>query len=106
MNDFERECQRQVDGVVDTLNEIAARENSREALEEYFDDVFDIEYRVDGRKEYRSVKVMITCGGPNIYVDTGDAYVRLYWGATEVEAPLSYNAAEKIDEIFEDWFRW
>lgn len=31
-------------------------------------DPFDIEYRVSGTGEYRSVRVMVACGGPNIYI--------------------------------------
>ena len=37
---------------------------------EYFSDVYDIEYRIGGGREYRSVKLMVACGGPNIYIDT------------------------------------
>lgn len=46
-------------------------------LYDYFSDVYDIEYRISGNGEFRSVRLMVACGGPNIYVDTGSQAVEL-----------------------------
>lgn len=110
MKDFEKECQERVDSIAKHLNDLADgkvdKEDECQSLYDYFDDVYDIEYRIDGRGEYRSVRLMIAGGGPNIYVDTNDAYVKLYWGSTYAEAPISYTASDLIDEIFEEhWIR-
>ena len=108
MNDFEKECQERVDRISNQLNNLAAGEISEEDecqdLYDYFDDVLDIEYRIDGRGNYKSVRLMIAGGGPNIYVDTDDAYVKLYWGSTQASSPLSYTASDAIDDIFEDMY--
>lgn len=87
--------------------ERAFSENQLEALYigDYFDDVYDIEYRIDGRKEYRSVEVMVAFGGPNIYVDTARQGVFLYWGSTRTEWMLTYNACDEIDDYFEEMYR-
>ena len=71
---------------------------------DYFNDVFDIEYRIGSDKEYRSVCVMVACGGPNIYVDTQSKRVELYWGGEEAHAYLSNEACAEIDSIFEELF--
>lgn len=70
------------------------------SLWEYFNDAFDIEYRVAGRARdaLRSVRVMVACGGPNIYVDTASRAVELYWWGERASYPVSYDAAEIIDE--------
>lgn len=67
---------------------------------DYFDDVFDIEYTVGSRKEYRGVRVMVACGGPNIYINTMTKNVELYWWTDSAHYPLSYDAVEAIDEYF------
>lgn len=106
MKDFEKECQERVDSIVKHLNDLASgnidEKDECQSLYDYFDDVCDIEYRIDGRGKYRSVRLMIACGGPNIYVDTNDAYVKLYWGSTYAKAPISYTASDEIDNIFEE----
>ena len=63
------------------------------------DGVYDIEYR-HGRdaSDLRSVQIMIAGGGPNIYIDTKTRAVELYWGTSHTEYPISYDAAEAIDD--------
>lgn len=67
---------------------------------DYFEDCLDIEYRVSGRfhDSYRSVCVMVTCGGPNIYIDTATKSVELYWWGDRASYPIHYEAADQIDE--------
>jgi predicted RNA-binding Zn-ribbon protein involved in translation (DUF1610 family) len=67
-------------------------------------DVLDVEYRVGSDKEYRSVKIMVACGGPNIYIDTAAAMVQLYWWTEYAEYPLSYDARDAIDEWAEEYW--
>lgn len=72
---------------------------------DYFeDDIYDVEYRCDGDKEYRSVEVMIACGGPNIYIDTGDRKVKLYWWTDYADWNISTEVADEIDSYFEEMF--
>lgn len=71
----------------------------QQSLYDYFTDCLDIEYRVSGRgrDDFRSVCVMVTCGGPNIYIDTASKAVELYWWGDRASYPLSYSACEAID---------
>lgn len=108
MKDFEKECQERVDSIANYLNDLANgnvdKEDECQSLYDYFNDVYDIEYRIDGEGNYKSVKLMIAGGGPNIYVDTADAYVKLYWGSTYEQAPISYTVSDEIDNIFEEMY--
>ena len=70
----------------------------------FFADVYDIEYRIGSDREYRSVCVMVACGGPNIYVDTGRKVVSLHWWTEHAEYPLSYDACDAINELFEELY--
>ena len=108
MKNFQQECEKQVKDIANYLNDLASgnvdKEDECQSLYDYFNDVYDIEYRIDGNGNYKSVKLMIACGGPNIYVDTNDAYVKLYWGNTHVQAPISYTVSDEIDNIFEEMY--
>lgn len=73
-------------------------------LYDYFNDVFDIEYRIGSDKEFRSVQIMVACGGPNIYVDTAEKAVLLYWWADKARYYISDEAAEAINQIFEEYY--
>jgi len=71
---------------------------------DYFDDALDIEYTCDAQKRYKSARVTIAWGGPNVYVDTRKKAVLLYWGTDEEEYPIDYDTCNEIDDYFEDLF--
>ncbi len=84
--------------------EIEEGDAEQASLYDYFDDVYDIEYRISGRKEYRSVCIMISCGGPNIYIDTRTKQVELYWWGDRASYPIRYDTVDEIDNYFEDYY--
>ena len=69
---------------------------------DYFTDCLDVELRVGIDGDYRSVKIMVACGGPNIYIDTAEAAVKLYWWNDRAEYPISYDARNAVDEWAEE----
>ena len=54
------------------------------------------------------VRIMVACGGPNIWVDTMERAVCGYWGSDEYKAYLTYDTCDKIvsliEELYEDRF--
>lgn len=56
----------------------------------YFDDndIYNIEYRINGNGELSSVKIMIACGGPNIYIDTKKMLFAFIGGGSAHNIPL------------------
>ena len=71
---------------------------------DWLDDALDIEYRIGSDRQYRSAEVMVACGGPNIYVDTGTQKVRLHWWGNYAEYPASISACDELDAVLEDLF--
>ena len=71
---------------------------------DYFEDCLDIEYRIGSGREFRSVRVMVTCGGPNIYVDTASKSVELYWGNAQESHPLTAYAVAAINDYFSELY--
>ena len=74
-------------------------EPEQQTLYDYFSDCFDIEYRVSGRDadDLRSVRIMVACGGPNIYIDTETKNVELYWWGDRASYPIAYDVIDEIE---------
>ena len=74
------------------------------SMYEYFDDVLDIKiccdietFRNKDPERIDGAKLMIACGGPNIYINTITGTVDLYWWSEEGHADLSSDAVSEID---------
>lgn len=71
---------------------------------DYFNDIYNTEWRLDANREYKSVAFMVACGGPNIWIDTGSKQVELYWWSDSASYPLSYDAVNEIDNFAEELY--
>lgn len=82
-------------------------ENEMEMLSmyNYFEDVLDIEYRINSDKQLRSVQIMVACGGPNIYIDTASKQVELYWWGDRASYPINYDVCDEIYDYFEELYQ-
>ena len=85
--------------------EIEESELEAVSIYDFFnDDIYDLEYRIGSDRQYRSVRVMVACGGPNIYIDTARKAVLLYWWTDHAEYSLLSSTCEAIDQYFEELF--
>ena len=73
-------------------------------LEWLGDGIYDVEYTIGSEKDYRGVRIMIACGGPNIYVDTHSGDVELYWWGESARYPMSSYVVDMIDSTYEELF--
>lgn len=71
---------------------------------DWLGDALDIEFRCSERKEYRSARVMVACGGPNIYIDTASKQVKLYLWSERASYPISSDAAAVLDDCLEEYW--
>ncbi len=85
--------------------EIEEGDAEQMSLYDYFDDIYDIEYRISGSGDFRSVCIMVACGGPNIYIDTGTKQVELYWWGDRANFPIHYDTVDEIDSYFEEMYQ-
>lgn len=105
MNENKEYCKRVVEEIEAIYNGDALNvDGETMTLYDYFADVLDFEYTITSRKEYKSVKVWVTLGGPNVWIDTNDDAVHLAWGTDREEYPLDYDVSNEIDSIFEEYF--
>ena len=71
-------------------------------LEWLGDGIYDVEYTIGSNKEYRGVRLMIACGGPNIYLNTRTGDVELYWWNESAQYPMDSDVVNMIDSIYEE----
>lgn len=71
----------------------------QKTLYDYLVDCYDVEYRIGGDREYRSAEICIALGGPNVYVDTAENAVKLFWGGDRATYYISGSLSDEIDDI-------
>ena len=66
----------------------------------YLSDVLSTRYTVSGRgaDDYISVEVAIAIGGPNVWINTAEKQLEVYWGGAPEVRSLPYSFCEAIDE--------
>ena len=74
------------------------------SVSDYLADVLDYEITIDSRLEYKSAKIWVTLGGPNVWIDTADKAVKLAWGTDRAEYPVESDTCEEIDEYMQDLY--
>ena len=65
----------------------------------------DIEFSVDSNLQFRSARVMIACGGPNIYINSRSGSVDLYWWEDEEHWYLSPDCKTAVQNYFEELYQ-
>lgn len=113
--EIQEELTRECEYIREELEQICENDFSEEELQErkdngypcdmweYFQDVLDVNFIIDINKKYRSAKIYVTLGGPNIWIDTDTATIQGRWGSTSVEVPISYNLRDEIDYVVEHY---
>lgn len=67
---------------------------------DWLQDALDIEYRVGSDGVYRSARVLVAFGGPNIWIDTGTNTVDGAWWGDRASA--TFDDALGIDEALRE----
>lgn len=75
-----------------------AEDLEQASIYDYLEDVYNVRYILDADRDYLAVRVMVACGGPNIWLDSETENVELYWGSDHVSCPLSCEAVSDLDE--------
>jgi hypothetical protein len=66
---------------------------------DYLTDALDIEYIVNGKREYLGARVLVAFGGPNIWVNTRTKKVEGYWWGEYAKA--SFDDGISLDDALE-----
>ncbi len=104
-----KELQNYVDIIAMELKEIYNGEQINDegettSLYDYISEVLDIEYTLSSSKELIGVKLWVTLGGPNIYIDTRAGEIVGHWGSDSARAWVPSEICEEITGYFEEIF--
>tara|TARA_R100001086_G_C11648530_1_gene206660 strand:+ start:39 stop:455 length:417 start_codon:yes stop_codon:yes gene_type:complete len=61
---------------------------------DYLNDALDIQYIVNSDRTYRAARILVACGGPNIWIDTLHQEVQGYWASDKA---ISHYYTDKMD---------
>ena len=105
-----KELQNYVQNIADEIKTIyALDESEREAREEageacdlyeYTAESLDIEYTISGKGDFLGVRLAVTLGGPNVWIDTRRGEVFGAWGADRASAWIPSEICDEINAIF------
>ena len=101
MGEFKEMYDRHIFAVRD---EIDALKENEEAFYKYFDDVLDVEYRVDYRCDFLGAYIWVEIGGPTTYIDTLQNEVVSSWGGYKQRATLDDDVCRMIEDYFEEHY--
>ena len=95
--------------IYDELNAIyegrATNDDGEQAtFYDYFDDPLDFEYTIGADGSYLGVRVYVTLGGPNVWIDTRRGEIGGAWGTGRADRWLPSEIADEIDEIFREYY--
>jgi len=85
---------RRVESIADSLtypDEERLNDDEPYTARDYVFDALDIEYYIGSDGEYRGARLLVTFGGPNIWVDVKTNYVEGYWGMDSYSCPFDDN---------------
>ena len=69
---------------------------------DYISDALDIQYIVNSAKEYLGAKILVSFGGPNIWINTQHNQVEGYWWGDD--STFSYEDKLGIDDAARELF--
>ena len=81
-----RMCRNIADGISspEMITDEETGEKREQSAGDWMEDVYDIRYYVDSRKEYLGAELMVAGGGPTIWVNTWTKEVEGHWGGDRV----------------------
>lgn len=68
------------------------------------EEALDYTYTINSDRSYRACRLLITFGGPNVYIDTLEKEIQLYWGGEKETEWLPTEIADEIDTVMEEMF--
>lgn len=76
------------------------------SLTDYLDDTYNVTATVNlcNRDEPTGYRIMVACGGPNVYVDTNDCEVQGFWWTDKAVSYIPSEVCSAIDDEFTELY--
>ena len=73
-------------------------------LYNYICECLDIEFISNSRRELLGGEVLVTFGGPNIWIDTRNRQIQAVWSSDSFYLPLDNNVVNELNNILEEFY--
>ena len=102
---MKNECREYAEMIRNDINRLYDGETADEceSLLDYVADALDVEYTLNSSRELIGVRVYVTLGGPNCWIDTRTGEVVCAWGSDKESAWLASEVCDEINSYFEDF---
>lgn len=70
---------------------------------EYLNDCLDIQWIINGDKEFLGARVLVAFGGPNIWIDTLRSKIDGYWWGDSYSVSYGFDAMQIEEALRELW---
>jgi hypothetical protein len=77
--------------IAEEITEGKTREGKNVYMQDFMEDVYDIEWTTHRDHEYRSARLLVAGGGPTIWVNMMTTNVEGYWGTDKVKHSFDDN---------------
>ena len=67
-------------------------------LYDYVNEALEVEYTMNLWGELRGVKILVTFGGPNVYINTRTAKIEGYDNGEHLEIDLDFDVLREIED--------
>ena len=67
-------------------------------LYDYVNEALEVEYTMNLWGELRGVKILVTSGGPNVYINTRTAKIEGYDNGEHLEIDLDFDVLREIED--------
>lgn len=107
MNELKEYCDRireELNAIYEGTTEEKNDDGEQITLYDYFSDVLDYEYTIGSNGDFLGVRVYVTLGGPNVWIDTRNGVVAGAWGCDREEVWLPAEICEEIDNVFREYY--
>ena len=109
-SDSYKQLVKSCDDIADTLENIyedgfvIENEGDEYDVQYYFDDdIYNLDYVWRRGYGLIGMRIMVACGGPNIWIDTMEGAVCGYWGTDVYKAYLTTACVDAINDYFAEY---
>ena len=105
---MKNECREYAEMIRNDINRLYDGEtvDECESLLDYVVDALDVEYTLNSQRELIGVRVYVTLGGPNCWIDTRAGEVVCAWGSDKESVWLASEVCDEINSYFEDFLNF
>ncbi len=96
----EEQLRRMCKNIAEEITEGKTREGKNIYMQDFMEGVYDIEWITFNDHSYKSARLLVAGGGPNIWVNLQDMNVEGYWASDRVIEPFIDNLG--LDEYLEE----